>query len=240
MRSALIATFWSCFLAFGFVGLVHAETPPTRSVAPPSAERFAKEIAKFDAEETSSNPPPRGGIVFTGSSSVRFWKVNEAFPTLPVINRGFGGSVAHDLVVYADRVVVRYQPKVLVVYTGGNDLHAKMTPREAWGDYTTFLTYVHEKLPKTRVIVNSVKPAPVRITEVEKVKELNKLLQAWCAEQPWITWVDSAAYLWESDGKLKENLYRPDRLHLNEAGYAQWNELFRPVLEKSWAEAQRD
>ena len=239
MRSAPFATFWLSVLALGLTGLLRAETNP-RSIAPPNPARFAKDIAKFDAEETSSNPPPRGGIVFTGSSSVRYWKVKEAFLSLPVINRGFGGSVAHDLVFYADRVAVRYQPKVLVVYTGGNDLHAKMTPKEALGDYTAFVTYVHEKLPKTLVIVNSVKPAPVRASEVGQVKELNQLLEAWCKERPWITWVDSAAYLYESDGKLKVDLYRPDHLHLNEAGYAQWNELFRPLLEKTWAEAQRE
>src|SRR4051812_41354764 len=52
----------------------------------PDPVRFAKEIAKFDSDD-AANPPAHGGIVFTGSSSVRMWKVNEAFPDLPVLNR---------------------------------------------------------------------------------------------------------------------------------------------------------
>src|SRR5436189_4658050 len=55
----------------------------------PDPARFAKDIAKFDTDD-AANPPGKGGIVFTGSSSVRFWQVKEAFPDLPVLNRGFG------------------------------------------------------------------------------------------------------------------------------------------------------
>jgi hypothetical protein len=161
--------------------------------ARPNPQRFAAEIAKFDKEERE-HPPARGGIVFTGSSSVHFWKVNEAFPDLPVLNRGFGGSVANDLIVYADRVALRYQPKVLVVYTGSNDLHAKLTPQEAFSDYTGFLNLAHEKLPQIRIIVCSVKVAPSRVAEMEAVKQLNGLLEPWTKDKPWITWVESTRY----------------------------------------------
>ena len=140
----------------------------------PDPVRFAKEIAKFDSDD-AANPPAKGGIVFTGSSSVRMWKLSEAFPDLPVLNRGFGGSVSNDLVTYAEKVVLRYEPKILVVYTGGNDLHGSakakpplpgLTPEEVLADYTKFLNLVHEKLPKTRVLVQAVRTGPVRIEEL--------------------------------------------------------------------------
>ena len=146
--------------------------------ARPDPARFAKDIAKFDDAEKET-PPKRGGIVFTGSSSVRLWDVEKAFPDLPVLNRGFGGSVANDLIVYAEKVVLRYQPKVLVVYTGSNDLHGHPS-RPCWpasrrrrrsADYTKFLTLVHDRLPQTRVIVSSVKVAPSRAAEMERVKQ---------------------------------------------------------------------
>jgi lysophospholipase L1-like esterase len=202
----------------------------------PDPKRFAKEIAKFDDQE-KSDPPPRGAIVFTGSSSVRLWKTSEAFPDLPVINRGFGGSVANDLIVYAVNVVLRYQPKVLVTYTGGNDINAKLTVQEALADYTKFLSLVHEKLPRTRIIVNSVKIASSRITQIEKVEELNKVLEAWCRDKPWIRWVEATRYLYGSDGKPDDSLYRADRLHLNDAGYAKWNAIIGPVLREEWKKA---
>jgi len=40
-----------------------------------------------------ANPPKAGVIVFTGSSSVRFWDtLADDMKPLDVINRGFGGS----------------------------------------------------------------------------------------------------------------------------------------------------
>jgi lysophospholipase L1-like esterase len=224
-------------LLLAFSGLLSLRADETTH-ARPKPERFAKEIAKFDQEE-SENPPARGGIVFTGSSSVRFWKVQEAFPDLPVLNRGFGGSVANDLIVYADKVVIRYQPKVLVVYTGSNDVHAKLTPQEAFADYTKFLGMVHEKLPQTRVIMCSVKVAPVRAAEMGVVQELNRLLEPWTKDKPWITWVESTKYLLGDDGKPNDALFRStDHLHLNDQGYAKWNAIVSPVLHRVWAEVK--
>lgn len=215
------------------LALSHA-AKPSASHPRPNPARFAKDIARFDAEE-KSNPPARGGIVFTGSSSVRLWKLEESFPGLPVLNRGFGGSVANDLLVYARQVVLRYRPAVLVIYTGSNDLNAKLSPEEAFSDYTRFLTLVHDELPATTVIVNSVKVAPVRATQMEAVANLNKLLETWCRERPWIRWVDATSYLLSSDGQPIARFYRKDRLHLSEEGYARWNAILDPVLRDAWA-----
>lgn len=218
-------------------GLAFAEQTPTKR---PDPARFAKEIAKFDAEETSATPPARGGIVFTGSSSVRMWKVNEAYPDLPVLNRGFGGSVANDLSVYFDKVVLRYQPKLLVVYTGSNDLNAKLTVDEALADYTKFLTTVHEKLPNIRVIVNSVKYAEKRLTQMDSVRQLNEKLEAWCKAHEWTRWVESSAHLLDASGKPRTaEVYKEDKLHLNEKGYAEWNAIVGPVIREEWAKVKR-
>lgn len=203
----------------------------------PDPDRFAKDMAKFDAEELS-RPPERGGIVFTGSSSVRMWKVNEAFPDLPVLNRGFGGSVAHDLVVHAEKVALRYQPALLVVYTGGNDIHMKLTPEEVLDDYASFLTLIHQRLPQTRVLVHALRTGPVRLAELPQAEKLNALLKAWCADKPWIRWFDVPAGLVKEGNAPREEFYLKDRLHLNAAGYKIWNQDFGPALREEWAKVK--
>ncbi len=232
IRLHCLLIIFTCFLAIP----IFAETESSQ--LRPDSRRFATEIANFDKQD-AERPVAAGGIVFTGSSSVRFWKVTEAFPDLPVLNRGFGGSVANDLIIYANQVVLRYKPRVLVVYTGGNDLHAKLTTGEAFDDYTKFLTMVHEKLPDTRVIVSSVKVAPIRAEEIEKVKKLNSLLEAWIKEKPWIRWVEATNYLMGPDGQPMENFYRSDRLHLNDEGYAKWNAIIGPVIREEWAKTNK-
>ncbi|WP_009961726.1 GDSL-type esterase/lipase family protein [Verrucomicrobium spinosum] len=201
----------------------------------PDPARFEKDLAKFDAEFKAK--PVKGGIVFTGSSSIRLWKTEEAFPNLPVLNRGFGGSVANDLVVHAERVVLRYEPKVLVVYTGSNDLNAKLNPEEVLADYTAFLNLVHEKLPDCRIVINSVKISELRLKQIPAVKQLNSLLQAWCEGKNWVRWLESMNYLMDEKGLPKNELFRKDKLHLNEAGYAKWNEIIEPVIKEEWTKA---
>jgi lysophospholipase L1-like esterase len=229
------------FLFAGLCATCPAETPR------PDPGRFAKEIAKFDAEDAKS-PPAKGGIVFTGSSSVRMWKLAEAFPDLPVLNRGFGGSVSNDLVTYAEKVVLRYEPKILVVYTGGNDIHGNakakpplpgLPPEEVLADYTKFLNLVHEKLPNLRVLVQAVRTGPVRIEELSRAEKFNALLKAWCADKSWARWFDVPKTLVkEGNAPLSEDLYLPDRLHLNPEGYKRWNEDFGPALREEWAKVK--
>ena len=217
-------------VAFGLQTVLALE--PT---ARPKPERFAKEIATFAAQE-----PEKGGIVFTGSSSIRLWKtLKEDFPGLPVLNRGFGGSVANDLIVHVDTVVLRHEPKVLVTYTGSNDINFKLTPQEALADYTKFLNLVHEKLPKTRVIITSVKIGQKRFAQIPQVHELNRLLQAWADERDWVRYVDCTSYLADAEGKPIREYYMPDLLHLSPAGYVRWKEILDPVLREEWAKAQK-
>jgi lysophospholipase L1-like esterase len=202
----------------------------------PDPKRFAKEIAKFGTDDAES-PPAKGGIVFTGSSSIRLWSgLKTDFPDLPVLNRGFGGSVANDLCVYAEEIVLRYEPKVVVVYTGSNDLNAKLTVAEALADYTKFLGIIHTKLPATRVIVNSVKVSTSRIKQVGLVKELNTALEAWAKDNPWVTWVEATSHLMDKDGRIRDEIFRTDHLHLNADGYAEWKKILEPVLRRVWGE----
>lgn len=104
------------------------------TVLPPlsPANRWAKEIGAFDTQDATS-PPPRRPIVFTGSSSIRLWKeLPQDYPGLRVMNRGFGGSQLSDVQEHFERLVLRYQPRQVVIYCGGNDLAAKNRSRPWW------------------------------------------------------------------------------------------------------------
>jgi len=59
--------------------------------APAEKPPFAAEIAAFEAKD-AIRMPPKGGVLFLGSSSIRMWTdVAHDFPGRTVINRGFGG-----------------------------------------------------------------------------------------------------------------------------------------------------
>ena len=73
------------------------------------------------------DPPDPGSIVFVGSSSILFWgTLSDDMAPMPVLNRGFGGSVIAHSTHFADRIVLPYQPRAVVMYAGDNDIALRM------------------------------------------------------------------------------------------------------------------
>jgi lysophospholipase L1-like esterase len=203
--------------------------PPAPEVKPASAPRFENEIAAFEAYD-HKNTPPRDPILFVGSSTIRMWQTADAFPDLPVINRGFGGSTTDDVNHFADRIVFKYKPRLIVFYAGDNDIAAGRTPDRVFSDFQTFLTSVHEHLPNTPVIYLAIKPSIARSKFWPQMQEVNIRVKAVTQQNKELTYVDTAPSLLGADGKPQRDLFRDDGLHMNEKGYARWNEILAPKL----------
>ena len=106
--------------------------------------RFEKEIKAYEASDEKS-PPPTGAILFTGSSSIRRWTSLAAdFPEHKVINRGFGGCQLSDVIYYADRIIIPYKPRLVIVGAGNNDINAGKTPQQVFDDFKTLVEKIRE------------------------------------------------------------------------------------------------
>lgn len=196
------------------------------------AEPFAKDIEAFEAKDKKS-PPPENEIVFVGSSSIRMWKSTEAFPDLKVINRGFGGSQVADSVRYAERIILPYKPRIVVVFAGGNDIHAGKTPEVVADDFKALAKKIHEALPKTKVYYISLFPNEQRKSENGKCGKVNELIEAYTKSEPWMGYIDTASKMRAADGGPRPELLRDDGLHMNDDGYKIWNEIVGAILRKS-------
>ena len=119
----------TCLLMLGLLTaapLAQALGPTTSPRVPEQVSNvaWAGDMARF-ASADQANPPPRGGIEFIGSSSIRFWEsLATDFPGQPVFNRGFGGSEVRDSTWYAGQIVVPYAPCKVFFYAGDNDLNS--------------------------------------------------------------------------------------------------------------------
>ena len=135
------------------------------------AEMWDKEIdslTEIDLKQT----PPKDAVLFVGSSSIRMWKnLRQSFPQLNVINRGFGGSQLKDVNFYFDRIVAPYNPKIIVLYAGENDINDKFSPESILEDYKTFAKLTRAKFPKVKLIFVALKPSPSRWKLAENFKK---------------------------------------------------------------------
>lgn len=212
------------FLAFIAASLV-AATPP-----PKGPERWAAEIDKLTAAETPA-ASRQGGIVFIGSSSIKRWtSLADDFAGLPVLNHGFGGSQLADSVHYADRLVMAYKPRAVVVYAGENDINAGKSPEAVHADFNAFRAKVHAALPKTRILYIAMKPSPSRWKLREKFERGNRLIADECARDPRLQFVDVWPPMLDAAGQPRPELFVKDMLHMNETGYAIWKKILAPYL----------
>ncbi|RYG40903.1 hypothetical protein EON79_21760 [bacterium] len=193
---------------------------------------FEPEILKFE-EEDAKNPPQKGGIVFVGSSSIRMWNsVAEDFPHLRIINRGFGGSQVSDSVHYADRIVTKYEPKMVVFFAGTNDLASGKQPATVLADYRAFVEKVRAKVPDVPIVYIAVTPAPSRWNNLENVKLTNTMIRGFSAAGKNLKFVDVYPRMLSESGGPRPELFLEDQLHMKRAGYDIWIEALKPFLPK--------
>jgi len=197
--------------------------------ADPDPNRFAKDIDAFEQWD-SKNAFPAAPVLFVGSSSIRMWRTREGFPDLPVINRGFGGSHISDVLHFADRIVLPYQPKVIVFYAGDNDVAGGKSAQRVRDDYRRFVNLINDRLPQTRLIFVTIKPSGQRWTLWPEMNRANALIRDLCKAADRLSLADLAPPLLDSEGKPDDDLFLGDRLHLSPNGYAVWNETLRPIL----------
>jgi len=198
---------------------------------PPEPNRFEKDIQAFEQQDRES-PPPEGAVLFVGSSTIRRWNLAASFPDLTFIGRGFGGSQTSDALEFADRIILPYKPKVVVLYEGDNDIGAGKTPDQVVADYQALARKIHEALPETQLVFLGIKPSLKRWNLVETMRATNARIREIAEHASWQTYVDTDAIMLGADGKPRPELFVEDGLHMSEAGYAIWAGLVREHLPK--------
>lgn len=192
--------------------------------------RWEKEIAAIEAKDPVS-AETKGGIVFVGSSSIKKWtSLAQDFPRHRVLNHGFGGSQMADSVFFAERIILPYEPRFIVVYAGGNDLNAGKKPEQVFADFRAFVEKVRAKLPQTGIAYISIAPNPKRWAQVEQVKAANALIAGYIKDQPGLKFIDVYPRMLGPDGLPLPNIFVADRLHMNAAGYKLWTEIVGTAL----------
>jgi len=231
MRSPRRVSIWKNSLLVGICAVLLGLLLPS-SVPIVLAQGWEPAIRDFE-EQDKVNPPKPGSIVFAGSSSFRFWDslVSDMKP-LDVINRGFGGSEFSDLDEYANRIVVAYRPRAVVVYEGDNDLAegTSKTPEMVAADFRKFVQIVHGALPDTWIYILAIKPSKLRWNQWPQMQAANKRMQDYAATQPRVQYIDIATPMFDANGNLPRDLFKADGLHPTAKLYAMWTAIIKPIL----------
>lgn len=203
----------------------------SQQVSDPDAARFSQEIETFQQWD-AKNSYPENGILFVGSSSIRMWKTHQAFPDLPVINRGFGGAHISDIQHYYEQVIGKYAPSVIVFYAGDNDIADGKPIQQVIGDYKDITDQILNDFHEAKFVYIPIKPSSSRWSYWPDMAEVNRQIREYNQQQDPLYYVDLATPLLKPDGTPNDSLFIDDLLHLNEKGYAAWNQVIAPRLKE--------
>jgi lysophospholipase L1-like esterase len=199
------------------------------------AQPFKQEVEQFKKSD-SIVMPPKGQIVFAGSSSFTKWKdVAMYFPGYPIINRGFGGSTLVDLIYFVEDAIIKYQPKQVFIYCGENDMADvdTVSPATVLERFKTLHSILLNKLPKsTKIVFVSIKPSIARWHLESKFIEANKLIKAYISTQKNCQFLDIHNSMLDENKEVLKDIFIADKLHMNAKGYQIWQKQFAPILMK--------
>ena len=190
--------------------------------------RFQESIEVFKNMEI-----PEGALtVITGSSSVRFWNsVDADCADEHIVNTGFGGSEASDLLYHLDAAVLRFRPKKVFIYEGDNDINSGKTPESTLKTMSQIVAKILTSLPNVEVFIIGAKPSPSRWQHQQRYLELNRLLATYCATMDQVNYIDVWFPMLNQNGKPKPEIFVADSLHMNSKGYEIWTKAICPSMQ---------
>lgn len=208
-----------CFLALSF--FTQAQDP----------NRFTDEIVQIQKKYDTLWNSSKETVVFTGSSSVRYWSdLQERFPKHQIVNTGFGGSLASDLLVHVNKLILQYKPKKVFIYEGDNDIDSGKKSKKIISDITAIITKIKKQYPSTDIILIAAKPSIQRWHLRRRYKQFNRKLKKLTDKDTMLQY----ANVWTpmlKKGKPLQDIFIEDDLHMNAKGYAIWFETIKPFLD---------
>ncbi len=235
-RLTVCAAFTGFVLIGNSSGQTAASSPtaavPTKTVtaAAPATSPFEKNVLAYEAADKTS-PPPKGAILLAGDSQFFRWKTYaEDLAGYTVINRGIDSLQTSDLLQFTDRLILPYQPRLIVLHIGGNDVHTGKSPERVLADFKAIVAKVRAVMPGVPIIYSSLTPGPGRWDEADRRVVANQVVRAYIATQKNLQFINLWDAMLTPDGKPREDLWVEDRIHPNHAGYLIRIKLMLPLL----------
>ncbi|MBO5521192.1 MAG: lipase [Eubacterium sp.] len=192
----------------------------------------------------------KGGVLFTGSSLMEMFPICEmalsAGITIPIYNRGIGGTTTDDFLREIDAVLLGLKPSKVFINIGTNDMNSARYG-ENWMDrliknYEEILRIASEKIPEAEFYLMAYYPANLHLPwqtpesiswmvdrTPENIAECNRRVQA-LAEKFNMHYIDVNDGLCDENGEQKAE-FAMDGVHMYANGYEIVFNNLRPYLQ---------
>jgi hypothetical protein len=216
-----------------FISLVLLSCSPLRKYQDlPEVRSWDNDIRKFEQLDKSEKYQD-DAVLFAGSSSIRLWNTLEKdMSPYHIIQRGYGGAKLSDFAVYADRIFSSHKCKAIVIFIA-NDItgtEQDKTPKEVGVLCRSVLKTIRKSHPLTPVFWIAITPTVSRWKDWPEIQKVNVMIRSICENKKNTYFIKTDFAFLNENGLPKEELFRDDKLHLTDKGYAVWTEIIRKEL----------
>ncbi|MFT3903067.1 MAG: hypothetical protein QM727_07825 [Niabella sp.] len=209
----------------GFIPVCHTD-------AQNWVQRYQEDIDHYNAENKSLKDRTCD-VLFLGSSSINLWNniYNDLAP-LKIIRRSYGGSTIRDNIYNYNTIARGYKPKKIAIYIE-NDLgngKESVSPGETYDLFRLFVQMLQRDYPQVPIYIISFKPSFAKQDQLPDQLVVNKLLEDFAKRIPFVEYIDITKTMYDDKGKLREDIFRQDKLHMNQKGYDLWIKVLKPIL----------
>lgn len=160
-----------------------------------------------------------------------------------MLNHGFGGCTAEELLYYYPRAVRPYAPKALIICIGWNDMAFGYSNNEIIAYISKIFDYARADFPGIRLGLCDARPLYKGVGNkqpyFDSVYEFNDMCRCYCEEHPDCIFIDHASgSMFFEDGctgdysKVKADIYIEDKVHMTPDGYKQYAEFFKEKIKE--------
>jgi hypothetical protein len=200
----------------------------------PEVKAWENDIQKFEQLDKSERYS-EDAILFAGSSSILLWSTLEKdMAPYQVIQRGYGGARLSDFVVYAGRIFDPHPCKAIVIFVA-NDISGSdkdKSPQEVSRLFRNVLKTIRKTHPETPVFWIAITPTASRWKVWPEIEKANNLIKDICDKKTNAYFIRTDYSFLNESGKPNDELFRTDRLHLSDKGYAVWTEIIKKELNR--------
>ena len=164
-----------------------------------------------------------GGVLIMGSSTMDYWKTWQTdIGGRLGYNVGIGGTIVEDWLYAYDKLVKPFNPSVILVYLGGNNIN-NMGHTGAYAEslMEQLLGKMHADFPDAEIyyiysmaVPSCYKGGKFNTEYGAFIDEMKALVE----KTDWLSGIDTFNDL-TKDGEAKKEMYRNDGIHLNDDGY---------------------
>lgn len=200
--------------------------------------RYDEQIENDILPALNANPPEKNQILFYGSSTMANWRTNDMchkhMAPLKIINTGFGGSTAEEALYNYYRLVKPFAPAVIVYYEGPNDINSGYSSDDILETSHRIFEWARQDFSGVQIVIIPVKVCPGLENVYDTCIECNKMFEKYAEEYEDTTYINLDDFLYDSDGKLRRDIYVDDMLHHTEQGYEELTTFVKPAVTKAF------